>query len=406
MDSDSPCPFLDLPLELRLLIYTFAIHEKPTVTVGVAQLTGSYPDIIHRQYADGRSPYRGIPEGHEPVVRLGYDSSLLSLTKPTTIPTGTELPQQELWPAHLALKLLNKQIHDETKSHFKIQKNRLTDLFIQYPHGLHVCSTKAPYLVEQAKSLHLAGRYVPRTYVPARAACREPRTPLPGTDTKYNGGFKPDEAAQLGDLIDSLFGKEPKHGVQKLEMRIYYPGDDSYSTVWGDDSSPIAIALRNTGYADISIEVWRGKYGCGKLSQHTLLIQSLDGADWNQACPRSHECDVVSPFGLVVSSNFVEMLDSDRLSHRQQSSQHSYLVWETYFNMLTQTSGIYLSITPTTEKKRTVSTVWRKLEEGGHRQPTNGSFVVDPNWPALVMEYEMSPGPKGDLMTSYPANRT
>jgi hypothetical protein len=64
-------------------------------------------------------------------------------------------------------------------------------------------------------------------------------------------------------MIKTLFGPARRHEVDKLELRIYYPGDDSYSTVWGDDCSPIVMALRNIYIGDIGITVYRGRYGTG-----------------------------------------------------------------------------------------------------------------------------------------------
>lgn len=81
-------------------------------------------------------------------------------------------------------------------------------------------------------------------------------------------------------------------------MRIYYPGDDSYSTVWGDDGSPTVVALRNIANAEVGIEVWRGQKG----------------------------------------------------------------------------TGIYLCARPARERKRVVSTVWRRLEEGRRGQAVPGSW--------------------------------
>ena len=81
-------------------------------------------------------------------------------------------------------------------------------------------------------------------------------------------------------------------------MRIYYPGDDSYSTVRGDDDSPTVVALRNISNAEVGIEVWRGQKG----------------------------------------------------------------------------TGIYLTAKPAGERKRVVSTVWRKLEEGRRGEPEPGSW--------------------------------
>ncbi|TKA83078.1 hypothetical protein B0A55_00934 [Friedmanniomyces simplex] len=323
------CPFLLLPVELRLLIYSFAVLDNPSITIGSAELVGSHPDMIHRLYGGKRSPYPGIPEHHEPVVEAGYNASLLSTSNPAIIPLSqaTPLPDEsheDPHTAHMALLLVNKQVNDELTSHFKMSKNRQTSLFLAYPHGLHVCRTLTPHLLRQARSVHIAGSYASNTFCPARAAC----IGNPGPKIKYNGGKAPDSTTQLSDLIASLFGPDATHAVQKLELRTYYSGEDSYSTVWGDDNSPTVVALRNIYCGEVGIEVWRGRYG----------------------------------------------------------------------------TGVYLTARPTIdgERKRVVSTTWRRLEEGRRGEPKCGSWVVDPKWPQWEQEFIMSDGPKGDLIIHQP----
>ncbi|KAK5108901.1 hypothetical protein LTR62_007703 [Meristemomyces frigidus] len=310
----SRCPFLHLPVELRLQIYSYVLLDNSRITIGSAELVGSHPGIIHRIYGDKRTPYAGLPLHHEPVVEAGYNASLLSTTKRPVIPlssTPSSPNESHAYPgtSHTALQLLNKQVHNELKSHFKSAQGRTTSLFLSYPHGLHVCRTLTPNLLRQARSIHIAGQYVPRAFSPARAACLGPSVPLPELETKYNGDIPPPSTAQLTELIASCFGPQAKHPLQKLELRIYYPGYDSYSTVWGDDSSPIVVALRNIYCGEVGIEVWRG---------------SSSG------------------------------------------------------------TGVYLTARPAKdgERRRTVSTVWRKLEEGRRGEPECGSWVVDPKWPA------------------------
>jgi len=317
--ATTPCPFLDrLPTELRLHIYSFALHHSQTITISTTELVGKLPDVVHRLYGGGRKPYPCIPLRHEPVVESQYNGALLSSTTPavthigssTTSSSAAEVPQEShehLHTAHVALLLVNKQINDELTSHFNIPQNRNTSLFIQYPHGLHVCRTLTPHLLRQARSIHLAGTYLPTDFSPARAAClHQSFGKLAPTEIKYNGDRRPDSMSQLSELIRTLFGPTPTHDVAKFEMRIYYPGDDSYSTVWGDDSSPTVVALRNICCGEIAIEVWRGRYG----------------------------------------------------------------------------TGVYLSAKRCVERKRVVSTVWRRLEEGMSGEPGCGSWVVDPKWPS------------------------
>ncbi|KAK3631475.1 hypothetical protein LTR56_016839 [Elasticomyces elasticus] len=327
------CPFFVLPVELRLHIYSFAVLDDPSITIGTAELIGSHPDIVHRLYGGKRSPYPGIPEHHEPVVEAGFNASLLSATNPATIqlsqvaPLSDDESHEYAHTAHLALLLVNKQVNTELKSHFKISKNRQTSLFLAYPHGLHVCRTLTPHLLRQARSVHVAGTYVSRTFCPIRSACVGPREPAPALP-KCNGGVTPNSTKQLADLIASAFGPGATHDVQKLELRTYYPGEDSYSTVWGDDDSPTVVALRNIYCGEVGIEVWRGRHGTGVY----LTARHIgDG-----------------------------------------------------------------------EKKRIVSTTWRRLEEGGRNGPKCGSWIVDPRWPEWDQGYTMSDGPKGDLIIHRP----
>ncbi|KAK1055751.1 hypothetical protein LTR74_015462 [Friedmanniomyces endolithicus] len=319
------CPFFRLPVELRLHIYSFAVLDNPSITIGSAELLGPHPDIIHRLYGGKRSPYPGLLENHEPVVEACYNASLLSTTNPVTIPLSVATPppdesHEHPHTAHLALLLVNRQVNDELTSHLKILKNSRISLFLAYPHGLHVCRTLTPHLLRQARSVHIAGNYTSRTFCSARAACVVPT----GPKIKYNGGAAPDSTTQLGELIASLFGPHATHAVQKMELRIYYSGEDSYSTVWGDDASPTVIALRNIYYGEVGIEVWRGRFG----------------------------------------------------------------------------TGVYLTARPTVdgERKRVVSTTWRRLEEGRPGEPECGSWIVDPEWPEWRHEAVASDGRKGDLV--------
>lgn len=301
------------------------------VTIGIAKLQGHAHDIVHRLYGGKREPYAGIPENSEPVVEASYrrdllcpvDSAVLPLT-PATIDPPEDI-YEHAQTAYHTLKQLNKQVHEELKLHFSLPTKRQTSLFLQYPHGLHILHTTTPQLLQQSRSVHLAGAYLPRTYCPPRAAAMGSR--YAPTQEKLQGGIIPDEAAQLGSLIKSCLGPKPQHPMEKLEMRIYYPGSDSYSTVWGDDSSPIVVALRNIHLGEIGIEIWRGSHG----------------------------------------------------------------------------TAVYLTAKAATERKRVVSTVWRQLREGRRGEAKCGSWVVDPNWPKWNLEYEASPGPRGDTITSRPA---
>jgi hypothetical protein len=325
--ASEPC-FLRLPVELRLNIYSYAILDCTHITIGTAKLQGSHADIIHRQYGDKRVPYPGIPHQHEPIIEAHYQPDLLSPTEPATIDLshGDIDPPAEFYThlrtAYHTLSLLNKQINNELRTHFPIPTRRQSSLFLQYPHGLHILHTTTPQLLRQCKSVHLAGTYISRTYCAPRAA-RLGAHMLPAQE-QLEGNIVPDSEKQLEDLIRSAFGPNPRHPLGKFEMRVYFPGTDSYSTVWGDDGSPVVIALRNIAIAEVGMEIWRGRRG----------------------------------------------------------------------------TGVYFSAAPSPERRRVVSTVWRRLEEGRNDGPACGDWVVDPRWPHWDASCETSTVPKYDAIVT------
>jgi hypothetical protein len=262
------CPLLALPTELRLEIYSHTLLDSPTITISSAEVSGAYPDIVHRLYGSGRTPFSGLKLNHEPVIREDYDARLLSVVLPPKIPaTSHDDGSNERWAhgysACPALLLVNKQINQELRSHFNLKHKRNTSLYLSFPGGLHVFRTLTPSLLRQARSIHIAGAYTSTSYKPAHRAHLPGRCEKVQEASAYNGRTIPDSSSQLEDLIKSLCGPNARHELDFLEMRIYYTGEDSYSTVWGDDSSPIVVALRNIYTGDIGITVYRGQYGTG-----------------------------------------------------------------------------------------------------------------------------------------------
>ena len=267
-------PFLDLPLELRLLIFNYAIVESDSVTISSAQLTGAAPDIVHRLYGDGRVPLAGLPLHHEPVILSGYSSHLLSASDPARIhvsraaaPGGLRYLDPAWQTTQSALRLVNHQLNDELYAHFKSKSSRDTSLFVSYPHGLNVFQTMCPDMIRQAKSLHIAGTYNSTYRRQAQPPVDAPITPPQSPKSKAMAFAVPDAVEQLTNLIHSTMGPDPTSALSKLEMRIYFPnpcdGQDSYYSVWGDDNSPICIVLRNICGGFIDMECWRGRNGTG-----------------------------------------------------------------------------------------------------------------------------------------------
>lgn len=283
--------FLELPLELRLIIYEHAAVEGAAVTIGACELTGKGADIVHRVYGDQRAPLPGLPLNHEPAVISSYSSRLLSVADPARIHVSSAAPSPASHHSTLSsLLLLNHQINAELSTHFRRKNTKDTSLFVQYPLGLHVFKTKCPDLIQHARSIHIAG------------SC-----PKPTSQTHF------DHLDQLADLVSTTLGKSPRFPIEKLEARIYFAGENSYPRVW-DDSSPASVILRNVCGGFIDMEVARGRHG----------------------------------------------------------------------------TGVYVSVRPHLENKRVISTVWRRLIEGDHGQPSCGDWAVDKQWPEWNTEFTPS----------------
>lgn len=296
------------------------------------------PRLTEDRYADHRKPFPGIPHHHEPVIEATYDPHLLSLTNPAIVhlpPALTNPPSHPQLPTIPAttlssLLLVNKQTHSELTHHLSTTTNHPNlhpSLFLSFPAGLHVLTTLAPTLVRQTRSIHLAGIYTSGNFDASHAVCLPLSQRLPPAPyaQKHNANFTPNTAAELGALITSIFGPEPRYpGVAKLELRIYYPGSSSYNAVWGDDDSPTCVALRSIFAGEVGIEIWRGQRGTGVyLSASRMPVEGTGEAQ---------------------------------------------------------------------PKKRHVSTVWRRLEEGRRGEPACGSWVVDPKWPEWEARHRFDGG--------------
>jgi hypothetical protein len=231
--------FLELPLELRLIIYEHAAVEGPAVTIGACELTGKGADVVQRVYGDQRTPLPGLPPMYEPAIVPAYSSHLLSVSNPARIDLSSTPNSSSHHSTLSSLLLLNHQINAELSTHLRRKNDKGTSLFVQFPLGLHVFTTKCPDFIRQARSIHIAGSYPKPTS----------RKQSPHLD-------------QLARLVSTTLGKSPRFPIEKFEARIYFPGDNSYPRVW-DDSSPASVILRNVCGGYIDMEVARGRHGTG-----------------------------------------------------------------------------------------------------------------------------------------------
>lgn len=261
--------FLDLPVELRMLIYSFALCTHPIITVSTTELRGGQHDIVHRLYGNERSPCPSLLENHEPVIVPQYDAGLLSIVRKASLDATVPLRDGVGLDMPRTLMLVNKLVHGELRAYLKLTQNRPTSLFISYPQGLHVLATLAPHLVLQTRSVHLAGVYVVNDISSRLEATRYQRGNTSSGKQYdclfYNSKIRSTNSGQLAAMVLSFFGPNPTHKIAKFEMRIYYPGVDAYNMVWSDERSPIRIALQNIHAGESKHYVWRGESGTGVL---------------------------------------------------------------------------------------------------------------------------------------------
>ncbi|KAF2717965.1 hypothetical protein K431DRAFT_349153 [Polychaeton citri CBS 116435] len=311
------CPFFELPIELRLIIYEFALQDKHDVTIGAARIVGTDDDVVYRLYGEGRQPLSGLPEFYEPMIVSEYRPSLLSVTNPETIDLNCKdipTPFENHGVAAFTLLRVNRQIRKEVLSHFQSRDFRSISLYVQFPHGLEVLTKAVPEVLDHVRSIHIAGSYRSTNFIPSKGVYhREQRLTERYQSYGHQEGIsQPDSSTtHLTNLVSRLFGSKNRRLSTVFDMRIYYPGADSYNSAWGDDASPVAIALSNTSTAQIKLETWRGQKGM----------------------------------------------------------------------------GIRLCAKPSKDSKRSVTTCWRQLGEGGDGQPEPGSWAIDPLWPERLSSY-------------------
>lgn len=194
-------------------------------------------------------------------------------------------------------------------------------LYVTYPHGVLVLNHLYPSLVKQARRVYISGYYTsakesdlpldasidssadlsltPQSSFaagpPVRSMYRASTNPTPRlrssrtrlrldppiqrhTPCKSPGTFpaldKSTSSAALAALADTLrvlFPSTPPPSpstftpphLASLQARILYPGPDSYSSVWSDESSPVSHLLRGICGGKIDMQVRRGSLGCG-----------------------------------------------------------------------------------------------------------------------------------------------
>lgn len=195
-------------------------------------------------------------------------------------------------------------------------------LYISYPHGVIVLNHLYPSLLKHARRVYISGYYTtaketelplnasldtnadlsltPQSSfaaTPVRSTYRErshttngtPRlrssrtrlrldAPLqqqtlpaksPNTFPAIDKDTSSAALTALADTLRILFPSYPaprpaaSSPLVSLQARILYPGAESYSSVWSDESSPVSHFLRGICGGKIDMQVKRGSLGCG-----------------------------------------------------------------------------------------------------------------------------------------------
>ncbi|KAF2250577.1 hypothetical protein BU26DRAFT_603152 [Trematosphaeria pertusa] len=307
---------LAIPTELRLQIYQHILADSSAFTISAAPLTV----FGHRIRDTARAKeIAGLPLELVPLVRCGYDHTLLSITNPPEIALDNGLAHTKqggevLWPATMALlrtcQLTRHELMDcmQRRMRRDEEEEGLT-LYVTYPYGLIVLKECYPELLKQASRVDISGCYAsPQAkenvdpelqhsfgtvgmevsssrYVSERPRLEDP-APMRGEDAsgrrlrlrldpplRQRSNKTPTLLHQpiasltaattaIASLARTLFPPFSSAPV-KLTTRILYPGPASYPTVWSDDGSPIVRILQNTYGGEIDTKVFRGRHGSG-----------------------------------------------------------------------------------------------------------------------------------------------
>ncbi|KZM25175.1 uncharacterized protein EKO05_0008521 [Ascochyta rabiei] len=240
-------------------------------------------------------------------------------------------------------------------------------LYLSYPYGVLVLNHLYPSLLQHARRVYLSGHYTsakeahlplnasldsntdlsltPQSSfaarTPVRSMCRATANPAPrlrSTRTRLRldpplqqatPPSKPPTAfpavdkstsstalAALADTLRVLFPPTPAPTACRppqlvsLHARILYPGADSYSSVWSDESSPVSHLLRGICGGKIDMQVKRGSLGCGVsvgvVPQPKKRVVSTSWENW-----RVVEQATVAPNGRRMTARGREVRTED-----------------------------------------------------------------------------------------------
>ncbi|CAO2648410.1 Nn.00g076770.m01.CDS01 [Neocucurbitaria sp. VM-36] len=334
---------LALPTELRCHVYDYLLTDSQTITISAGYMT-VFGNTIRDRARKVDIP--GLPLDLAPLVRCHHDITLLSVAKPPTIAidacVGEGGGEKLVYTAPMALSQTCRLVNDELMDYmrgkrwsararssqenldrrFSTHEEEGLSLYVSYPYGILVLKSLYPFLLKQARRVHISGHYTaPKEVKPAsttspKASEGEHLTPTNsvaasfGTTTpmrSFNEGssehnpltpifndvnrprlrldrpsmrpqqqysltkiyfpsYPPDTATiaptVLAQLVRTLLPAEPTQ-VAEISARILYPGCDTYNSVWSDENSPALHILRNICGGKIDMKVKRASLGTG-----------------------------------------------------------------------------------------------------------------------------------------------
>ncbi|KAJ8118814.1 hypothetical protein OPT61_g281 [Boeremia exigua] len=216
-------------------------------------------------------------------------------------------------------------------------------LYVSYPHGVMVLNHLYPSLLKQARRVYISGYYATAkepelplnasvdsnadlsltpqssfTATPVRSMYnatatttanptprlrssrtrlrldpplqQAPPTKSPATFPPFDKSTSSSALAALADTLRVLFPCTPAptpsapSPLISLQARILYPGAESYSSVWSDESSPVSHLLRDICGGKVDMQVKRGSLGCGVsvsvLPQPEKRVVSTSWENW------------------------------------------------------------------------------------------------------------------------------
>lgn len=295
------CQFLEIPIEVRLLIYGYAIAETKHITISVVELEKNIFDD-----STPKETIEGIPGQFVPLIKNGFDPMMMEIGKVETIPlpdilgtrtlTGSmdsgygsfdasssvgggkfgrpDVPEVPLLTA-MSLFLTNRQIHEEMTAHIKHPTSARSTLHVNYPYGIIVLETLYPTLLRYVEKICISGWYEgtgdgSRFATPGSAPRDAPTISLTNTSESV---YELANSA-LARLVRTTLPKVAHPTLKSLSFRIFYPREAEYSVIWSCNQSPIPVALKNMCGGKVDMKVLRGGLGNGVVMNVEPMVDA------------------------------------------------------------------------------------------------------------------------------------